>query len=208
MHETFNRLIEHYGTLGILIVTTIEGEFGPLIGGAMARLGKLNLITLLLACWFGATLSTTTFFAIGRSQRDGRLVHKVTDKRAFALAIKWIDRHPRLFCFFYRFVYGLRIVGPVAISQSSVRWQTFAAINLFSSLLWAILGLSVGWFVGPGAAKMVGYYFTERPYLAASIVAGAVLIGVISWRARRSARRAAVDTQSPVSPNSPVSTAD
>ncbi|MES2146872.1 MAG: hypothetical protein V4491_03370, partial [Pseudomonadota bacterium] len=69
MHETFNRLIEHYGTLGILIVTTIEGEFGPLIGGAMARLGKLNLMTLLLACWFGATLSTTTFFAIGRSQR-------------------------------------------------------------------------------------------------------------------------------------------
>ena len=208
MHETFNRLIEHYGTLGILIVTTIEGEFGPLIGGAMARLGKLNLMTLLLACWVGATLSTTTFFAIGRSQRDGRLVHKVTDKRAFALAIKWIDRHPRLFCFFYRFVYGLRIVGPVAISQSSVRWQTFAAINLFSSLLWAILGLAVGWFVGPGAARMVGYYFTERPYLAASIVAGAVLIGVISWRARRSARRVAVDTQSPVSPNSPASTAD
>ena len=211
MHETFNRLIEHYGTLGILIVTTIEGEFGPLIGGAMARLGKLNLMTLLLACWFGATLSTTTFFAIGRSQRDGRLVHKVTDKRGFALAIKWIDRHPRLFCFFYRFVYGLRIVGPVAISMSLVRWQTFVVINLFSSLLWAILGLSVGWYVGPGAAKMVGYYFSERPYLAASIVAGALLIGVISWRARRSARRAsaaASDDQSPESPNSPASTAD
>ena len=160
MHETFNRLIEHYGTLGILIVTTIEGEFGPLIGGAMARLGKLNLMTLLLACWFGATLSTTTFFAIGRSQRDGRLVHKVTHKRGFALAIKWIDRHPRLFCFFYRFVYGLRIVGPVAISLSLVRWQTFVVINLFSSLLWAILGLSVGWYVGPGAAKMVGYAST------------------------------------------------
>lgn len=190
MHDTFNWLIEQYGTLGIFVVTTVEGEFGPLIGGAMAKLGKLNLITLLLACWFGATLSTTAFFAIGRSQRDGRLVHKVTDKRAFALALKWVDRHPRLFCFFYRFVYGLRIVGPVTISLSHVRWQTFVLINLFASLVWAILGLAVGWLIGPGAVHMVGYYFTERPYLAASLVAGALLIGVISWRARRAGRRA------------------
>lgn len=207
MHETLSHLIEQYGMLGILIVTTVEGEFGPLIGGAMAKLGELDLMTLLLACWFGATLSTTTVFAIGRSQREGRLVHKVTDKRAFALALKWIDRHPRLFCFFYRFVYGLRIVGPVTISLSHVRWQTFVLLNTIASLLWTILGLAVGWYVGPGAARMVGYYFTERPYLAASIVAGAVLIGVISWRARRSARRSSA-AQSPASPNSPASTAD
>lgn len=189
MHEAFNSLIEHYGTLGILLVTTIEGEFGPLIGGSLAKLGKLGLGPLLLACWFGATLSTTVFFAIGRSQRDGRLVHRVTERRAFALALKWIDRHPRLFCFVYRFIYGMRIVGPVTISLSNVRWQTFVLINTAASLLWAILGLAVGWYVGPGAARMIGYYFSERPYLAASIVAIVLLVGIISWRARRAAIR-------------------
>lgn len=189
VHEAFNSLIEHYGTLGILLVTTIEGEFGPLIGGSLAKLGKLGLGPLLLACWFGATLSTTVFFAIGRSQRDGRLVHRVTERRAFALALKWIDRHPRLFCFVYRFIYGMRIVGPVTISLSNVRWQTFVLINTAASLLWAILGLAVGWYVGPGAARMIGYYFSERPYLAASIVAIVLLVGIISWRARRAAIR-------------------
>lgn len=189
MHGAFNSLIEHYGTLGILLVTTIEGEFGPLIGGSLAKLGKLGLGPLLLACWFGATLSTTVFFAIGRSQRDGRLVHRVTERRAFALALKWIDRHPRLFCFVYRFIYGMRIVGPVTISLSNVRWQTFVLINTAASLLWAILGLAVGWYVGPGAARMIGYYFSERPYLAASIVAIVLLVGIISWRARRAAIR-------------------
>ncbi len=184
-----NRLIEQYGVLGIFIVTTIEGEFGPLIGGSLAKLGKLGLLPLLLVCWLGATLSTTTVFAIGRSQRDGRLVHSVTEKRAFALALKWIDRHPRLFCFFYRFVYGLRIVGPVTISLSQVRWQTFVLLNTISSLLWAILGLAVGWFFGPGAVRMIAYYFTEQPYLAGSVVVATLLIGVISWRARRAAKR-------------------
>lgn len=206
MHDIFTHLVEQYGTLGILIVTTIEGEFGPLIGGSLARVGALDLLPLLLACWFGATLSTTTFFAIGRSQRDGRLVHKVTAKRAFALALKWIDRHPRSFCFFYRFIYGLRIVGPVTISLSHVRWQTFVLINLAASLLWAIAGLAVGWFVGAGAARMIAYYFTEQPYLLASIVAFAALIGLISWRARRAAQRR--NQSQPVSPMTPSSTAD
>lgn len=206
MHETLARLIDQYGTLGVFIVTTVEGEFGPLIGGSLAKIGTLNLTTLLLACWFGATLSTTTFFAIGRSQRDGGLVHRVTEKRAFALALKWVDRHPRLFCFAYRFIYGLRIVGPVTISLSHVRWQTFVLINIFASLLWAVLGLAVGWFVGPHAARMVGYYFTEQPFLVASIIAGALLIGLISWRARRAARLR--NQSQPGSPNTPSRTAD
>jgi len=188
VHETLNRLIEQYGTLGIFLVTTIEGEFGPLIGGSLAKLGKLDIFTLLLACWAGATLSTTTFFLVGRSQREGRLVHKVTDKRAFALALKWIDRHPHFFCFGYRFVYGMRIVGPVTISLSHVHWRTFILINTFASLLWATAALAAGWFIGAGAAGIVADYFTDRPYLVASVISLVLLIGVISWRARRSAR--------------------
>jgi membrane protein DedA with SNARE-associated domain len=206
VHETLIHLIDQYGTLGILIVTTVEGEFGPLIGGSLAHLGALKLLPLLLACWFGATLSTTAFFAIGRSQRDGRFVHKVTEKRAFALALKWIDRHPRLFCFVYRFVYGLRIVGPVTISLSHVRWQTFVLINIFASLLWAVLGLSVGWFVGPGALRVIAYWFSEQPYLVASMAAFLLLVGIISWRARRAALRR--NQSQPASPISPASTAD
>ncbi len=202
MHESFTQIIEHYGTFGVFLVTTIEGEFGPLIGGSLAKLGKLDLITLLIACWFGATLSTTAFFAVGRSQREGRLVHKVTDMRAFALALKWIDRHPRLFCFVYRFIYGLRIVGPVTISLSHVRWQTFVLINTFASLLWAILGLAVGWYVGPHAARAVAYYFSEQPYVAGSIVVLIAMIGLISWRARRAARRRQSQPDSPIAPSS------
>lgn len=183
-----NHLIENYGTLGVFIVTTVEGEFGPLIGGALAKLGKLPLFPLLIACWIGATLSTSAFFALGRWQRKGRLVTKIMNKRAFSLALKWVDRHPRLFCFCYRFVYGLRIVGPVTISLSQVRWQTFILINTLASLVWAMLALAIGWTIGPGAARMAAYYFTERPFLAASIIAGALLIGLISWRARRGSR--------------------
>jgi membrane protein DedA with SNARE-associated domain len=206
VHGSIGHLIEQYGTWGVFAVTTVEGEFGPLIGGSLAKLGKLSLISLLIACWAGATLSTTFFFTLGRTQREGRLVQRVTDKRAFSLALRWIDRHPHLFCFFYRFVYGFRIVGPVTISLSQVRWQTFVIINTISSLIWAGLALAVGWYLGPGAARMIAYYFTERPYLVASVISLILLVVIISWRARASARRAQPTQQ--VSPISPASTAD
>lgn len=209
MHEALNRLIELYGIWGVFLVTLVEGEFGPLIGGSLAQIGQLNLLAVLLVTWVAATLSTTAFFVVGRSQRDGRFVHKVTQKRAFSLALKWIDRHPRLFCFFYRFVYGLRIVGPVAISLSHVRWQTFVFLNVLASLVWAIGGTAAGWFFGPKIAGMVAYYFTEEPYLFASIAAGIALIGGIAWRARRSAKRRQSATSNPATrPISPASAAD
>jgi membrane protein DedA with SNARE-associated domain len=189
VHGSFGSLIGQYGTWGVFAVTTVEGEFGPLIGGSLAKLGKLSLFSLLFACWAGATLSTTFFFALGRTQRKGRLVQTVTEKRAFSLALRWIDRHPHLFCFFYRFVYGFRIVGPVTISLSQVRWQTFVLINTISSFVWAALALAVGWFLGPSAARMIAYYFTERPYLVASVGALILLVAIISWRARAAARR-------------------
>jgi len=206
VHANIGYLIEQYGTWGVFAVTTVEGEFGPLIGGSLAKLGKLSIISLLFACWAGATLSTTFFFTLGRTQREGRFVQKVTDRRAFSLALKWIDRHPRLFCFFYRFVYGFRIVGPVTISLSQVRWQTFVILNTISSLIWAVLALAAGWYLGPSAARMIAYYFTERPYLVASIIALILLVAIISWRARRSAgRNQASQSETPISP---ASTAD
>ena len=189
MSGQVSQWIEHYGVVGVFISAAIEGEIGVLVGGAMARLGKLNPVTVALAAWVAAFISAQIFFHLGRSQRDGKWVHKVTDKRAFALALHWIERHPRLFCLFYRFIYGFRIVGPVAISLSRVDARLFAAMNLFTALAWAGLGVSLGWVVGPEIARGLGQWFTPHRFAVASAVAAAALMIVISGRAGRAERR-------------------
>lgn len=191
MNEAVNHWIAHYGVLGVFLAAAIEGELGVVIGGAMAHLGKLNPFVVGLAAWIAAFLSAQCFFYAGRSQRDSKWVHKVTDKRAFALAIKWIDRHPRLFCLFYRFVYGMRIVGPVAIGLSHIKAHTYLVFNFFTALAWAIVGVSLGWLFGPGLATLVRAWFTPQRFAIASVVALVMLVGVISWRATRAARRKA-----------------
>jgi len=135
--SSVNQWIEQYGVLGVFLTAAAEGEIGVLIGGAMAHLGRLSPVMVGLAAWAGSFLSTQAFFHIGRSQRDGRWVRHVKRRKAFTKTLEWIEKRPRLFCFFYRFVYGFRVAGPIGISLSKVDSKTFAGLNRRCSRKWA-----------------------------------------------------------------------
>ena len=174
--------VEQYGVLGVFLTAAAEGEIGVLIGGALAHLGRLNPVMVALAAWIGSFVSTQAFFHLGRSQRDGRWVRRIKRRRAFAKAMNWIERRPKLFCFSYRFVYGFRIAGPVGISLSEVDSRTFAVINLFSALLWGIGATALGWWAGPTVVEKLGQWFDWHDVLVVGGGALAVLLIILAWR--------------------------
>lgn len=191
MHHSVSQWIEHYGVLGVFLAAFVEGEIGVVLGGAMAHLGKLNVVHVVLAAWSAAVLSGQFFFALGRSQRETRWMHKVTDKRAFARAIGWLDRHPTWFCLGYRFIYGMRVVGPVAISLSHMPGRVFLAYNLATAFIWACAGAGLGWAFGPELAKVVRHWFTWERLGIAGLVLVALFVGLLAWRSRRAALKRA-----------------
>ena len=180
--SSVNQWIEQYGLLGVFLTAAAEGEIGVLIGGAMAHMGRLSPLLVGLAAWAGSFVSTQAFFHIGRSQRDGRWVRHVKRRRAFAKTLQWIEKRPRLFCFGYRFVYGFRVAGPIGISLSDVNSKTFAVINLFSALLWAIGATALGWWAGPTVFEKMGQWFDLHDLLIVTVGALAVLLIFLSWR--------------------------
>ena len=180
--SSVNQWIEQYGVLGVFLTAAAEGEIGVLIGGAMAHLGRLSVVTVALAAWAGSFLSTQAFFHLGRSQRDGRWVRHVKRRKAFAKTLKWIEKRPRLFCFGYRFVYGFRVAGPIGISLSDVNSKTFAMINLLSALLWGIGATALGWWAGPTVFEKMGQWFDLHDLLIAAVGALAALLIYLGWR--------------------------
>ena len=98
MNEAINHWITQYGVLGVFLAAVIEGELGVLIGGAMAHLGRLNPLLVTLAAWSAGFISAQTFFYVGRSNRDSRWVQKVTNKRAFELALNHKNNRPAFAC--------------------------------------------------------------------------------------------------------------
>lgn len=183
-----NQWIEHYGVLGVFLTAAAEGEIGVLIGGAMAHLGRLSPVMVAIAAWAGSFISTQAFFHLGRSQRNGRWVRAIKQRRAFGKALQWIERRPRLFCFAYRFIYGFRVAGPIGISLSGVDSRTFAVINLFSALLWGIGATVLGWWAGPTVFEKIGQWFDWHDVLLIGGGAILLLLIIVGWRRMRPER--------------------
>ncbi|MEO8618688.1 MAG: DedA family protein [Sphingomicrobium sp.] len=189
MSSSINQWVEHYGAIGVFLTAAAEGELGVLVGGTMVHLGKLSLVAVVIAAWMGSFVSTQAFFHLGRSQRDSRIVNKATKTRAFGKAVKWIDRQPHLFTFFYRFIYGFRVAGPIGISMSKIHWRTFMLINLASALLWGIGATMLGWWAGPGVARFLHNWFTWERIAIASVVVLTIGLLVVGWRIHTKRRK-------------------
>ncbi len=188
MSGTIHQLIEHYGALGVALGGGIEGESAVVIGGAMAREGLFNVWWAALAAFAGAWISCQLFFLVGRSQRDSKLVHRITEKAVFARALKMIDRHPRLFCFGFRFIYGFRVTGPIAISMSHVRARDFALLQLASAAIWGPGLVWLGYAFGKQIVHLVKLLLTPGHALIAAAVGIVAVLAWLQWRRRRAAR--------------------
>ena len=185
MSGTIHQLIEQYGALGVGLGGAIEGESAVVIGGALARSGMFNLWWAALAAFAGAWLSCQLFFHLGRSQRESRLVARFTDKAVFARALKLIERHPRLFCFGFRFIYGFRVAGPIAISMSKVRARDFALLQMFSAAIWGPGLVLIGYAFGKTIMHFVTLLLTPVNAAIAAAIGISLVLGWLEWQRRR-----------------------
>lgn len=190
MTLSLHQLIEHYGALGVGLGGAVEGESAVVIGGAMARHGLFSPWSAAVAAFIGAWASCQLFFLVGRSQRDRQFVQRISEKPVFARAVRMIERHPRLFCFGFRFIYGFRVAGPVAISMSKVKAVHFAWLQMLSAAIWGPGLVWLGFAFGKEIVAIVKVLLTPEHAVMAALV---VTIGVLSWlqwRRRRPRDRA------------------
>lgn len=185
MHFHLHQLIERFGAIGVGLGGAIEGEGAVIIGGAISRTGAFSPWWAALAAFVGAWVSCQLFFLVGRTQRDHRLVHKIIDKPVFARALMMIDRHPRLFCFGFRFIYGFRVAGPVAISMSHVRARDFALLQLFSAAIWGPGLVWLGYAFGKEIVEIVKLLLTPVNAAIAAAIGIALVLAWMQWRRQR-----------------------
>ena len=185
MSLDLHHLIERFGAIGVGLGGAIEGESAVVIGGAIARHGLFNPWTAAFAAFIGAFLSCQLFFHVGRSQREHRLVQRITEKPVFARALMLIERHPRLFCFGFRFIYGFRIAGPVAISMSRVKARDFALLQLASAAIWGPGLVWLGYTFGRQIVWLVKLLLTPANAVIAAAAGIGLLLGWLEWRRRQ-----------------------
>ena len=191
-----DRLIETFGTIGVLVVVFVES--GLLVGfflpgdsllftaGLLSAAGALpDLWILLVTIPLAAIAGDQVGYAIGR--KAGPAIFRRPDSRFFRRdyvhkAEAYFERYGPRTIVLARFVPIVRTFAPVMAGVARMRYATFVKFNIIGGVAWGV-GLTT-----------LGYYLGQVDFVAANLEA--VLLGIVAlsvlpiirelWLARRS----------------------
>lgn len=177
-------LIQSYGYAAVGVGTFLEGESVLLAAGAAAYHGYLQLPVVMLIATLASFLGDQLFFFLGRRHGKQLLARFPSLEPRIARARVLLERHHVPVILSVRFLYGLRIAGPIAIGMSDVHWSRFLLLNLVGAVVWAILIAYLGFGLGHGLALSLGSFDADEAWLLT-----ALLLPVVLWWLVKHARK-------------------
>jgi len=161
----------------MVVAAAFQEEFAPLAGALAAHNGQGDIWLVALACAFGSWMHGLTLFSIGRRART------LLQRPAFARPLQQLRTHRLKSLLGIRFAYGLRLTLPLACGAADIPSGSFALWTAISSIAWAALFATIGWFAGELAVSLI------RDLRHYEVLSGAILLalgaGFYLWRRRR-----------------------
>ena len=176
--ENLEYLVRTYGYWALLIGTFFEGETILIIGGLMAKLGLLDLPTVMVVAFIGSFTGDQVCFYIGYFKGQEVLAKHPKWGRRVDRVHKFIERYRNLIMLGFRFVYGMRMMTPFVIGlDKQVNVVRFAMLNAIGAAVWSVAVAGGGYFFG---YAVEGFIENVKKYELHLILAVSV-IGIILW---------------------------
>jgi membrane protein DedA with SNARE-associated domain len=151
-----DQFLAHWGLAAVFVGAMAEGESFVIGGGALASQDLLVAWQVALAAFTGSVAMDQACFWAGRRCRGHRLIEAIRRKPACGRALAFVDRHPTGYILGFRYLYGLRIISPLAIGLTNVSATRFLALNAASAAVWAILFTAIGFAAGQAYKSLFG----------------------------------------------------
>jgi membrane protein DedA with SNARE-associated domain len=181
------KLVETFGYVAVFIGTFLEGETILALASVGAAHGYLSYWGIVGVAVAGAFLGDQACFFIGR-RYGPRVLNRYPTLAAKAPRVQAILRRwdaPAVIVL--RFLYGLRIAGPIVIGTCGISPWRLAFFNFIGALIWAPLVAAVGYFAGYALHEWLGRLeHTQIGLLIAVALAALIAWYFIQWRRRGS----------------------
>jgi membrane protein DedA with SNARE-associated domain len=183
---TVTELIEQYGYIAVVVGTFFEGETILVMAGFAVHHGHLTLPGVVLSALLGSLLGDQSAFFAGR-RYGARVVARFPRLRpGVERATKLLARHETALLLGFRFVYGIRLVTPIAAGLGKIKVLRFFILNLLGAVAWAVAVTTAGYVFGKGVEAVLSRAKRfEEAILIGLAVSGAVLALVSHLRRRR-----------------------
>ena len=180
-HSHLQALLENYGYIVVFLGALLEGETVLIMAGFAAHRGLLELPWVIALAAVAGFLGDQLFFALGRYRGRQMLARFPSVQRQAARVEGLIHRHSTWLIVGVRFMYGLRVAGPVLIGMSHVSHTKFIVLNLIGAVVWAIVVAGLGYLFGQAVELMLQ---DARRYELALLISIAAA-GAVVWAIRR-----------------------
>lgn len=187
-HLDFNYLLATYGYLAIFIGCLLEGETILILGGMAAHQHVLKLLPVIGYASLAGMLGDQLLFWTGRYFGERLLPRLHKHQAAIDKVTHMVNQHPTVSIFTVRFLYGMRLMGPMVIGACKVSPLKFACINLLGALVWATLFASAGYWAGEFLQQVLGDLKPYRWPIILGVMALVVVVALVRHvRAKRKA---------------------
>jgi len=178
-------LVASYGYLAVFLGTLIEGETILLAAGFAAHRGLLDWRLVVALAFAGGSVGDLLAFLLGRWKGDAIIARFPSVARRAPRVLALLEHHHVGLILSVRFLYGLRVAGPVVIGVSGVSLARFVALNTIGAALWATTVTGAGYYFGAALALvLIDVKRFEEAVLIALFVAG-LAFWLWRWRAAR-----------------------
>jgi membrane protein DedA with SNARE-associated domain len=180
-------LLTQYGYFALFIGCLLEGETLLVLAGIAAHGGYLWFPYVVAIAFVGGTLGDQILFYFGRRSGGAILQRWPRFQKPAERVEGLIERHSGLLIVGVRFMYGLRLIGPIAIGMSAVSPLRFAILNMTGAALWATSVAGVGYLFGHAIEWLLADLAVfEKVALTIAVIVAIVLIVLQHRRSRSS----------------------
>lgn len=177
------QLLSDYGYWAVFGGTMLEGETILVLAGFAVHQGYLSMPTTLAIAFAGGTLGDQLFFWLGRRWGQTLLDRLPNSAPRVRRMNDLLVRHRAPVIIGVRFMYGLRVVGPIVIGASDVPPWRFAVLNMLGAAIWALLVGGLGYLFGHTLELLLtDIKEIEVAALCLILVVGALLAILHLWR--------------------------
>ena len=179
-------LITDYGYWAVFIGCFLEGETVLLLAGFAAHRGLLQIEQVAIVAFAASTLGDQSFYWVGRRYGDALFRGFPRLGEQIPRVQRLLDRYHAGLILSIRFLYGLRVAGPIAMGALKVPALRFAWLNALGAAIWAMLLTGLGYQFGNALEQL----FKDLRLIEELVLAAILLFGLIHglrslWRWRQ-----------------------
>ncbi len=172
-------LIDEYRYLALMVGTFFEGETAILLASSLIYKGFFSGPYTVIFAFAGSFVSDWIYYLIGKL--NGKLFLERRPKlqaKVFPIT-NFFQKNRMQILLTYRFLYGFRVVIPLAVGMSGIRLKTYLFYTIFSGLIWASTVSLIGYVVGRAFEVTTSGIKENLPMIIAGFACFGIVLGFL-----------------------------